>query len=99
QKDPDPLKRVEDHRMLQKQEDEEFGNYVEELLSRPFLKPEIQNHGVQWLKSKIKIDEFKRREAQATQTIAEYAFQVFSADPLKKEFTLSGPSAKVKVRI
>jgi hypothetical protein len=95
----DPLNIIHSLRKQQKDEDEKFGDYVEELLSRPFLKPEIQQHGVQWLKSKMRIEAFLRSETEATQVIAHYAFELFQQTPDQKEFYLAGPSAEVRVKI
>src|SRR5689334_20230271 len=77
----DPLTTVSEFRARQEQEDEEFANYVEELLSQPFVRPEIQEHGVQWLRSKIRIEEFQKTEEEATRVIAEYAYQIFQKNP------------------
>ncbi len=96
---PDPLKCVYEWRVQQEQEDEEFGNYVEELLSQPFVKPEILHHGVQWLKSKMRIEEFRKSELEATRVIATYAYDIYCRDPQKSDFVLSGPTASVRVRI
>ncbi|MDR3608614.1 MAG: hypothetical protein P4M08_14720 [Oligoflexia bacterium] len=95
----DPLKSIYDRRVEQTLEDEKFSDYVEELLSSPFVKPEIQEHGVQWLKSKIRIEEFQRKETEAAKIIAKFAFNVFCDDPSRLEMTLAGPSAQVKVKV
>lgn len=95
----DPLRKVYEFRSSQSQEDDEFADYVEELLSQPFVKPEIQQHGVQWLKSKLRIEEFQRNEAEAAAIIAQYALQVFSSDPKRTDFFLAGPRSQVRVRV
>ena len=97
--EPDALARVYDLRSTQAKEDEEFGDYVEELLSQPFVKPEIQQHGVQWLKSKIRIEQFQKNEAEAARVIAQYALKVFTTDPGRTDFFLAGPRTQVRVRI
>jgi hypothetical protein len=97
--EPDPLSIVYSMRQKQCQEDEEFGDYVEELLSQPFVRPEVQEHGVQWLRSKIRIEEYQKCESQATKVIAEYAFKLFKEDPNRTEFILAGPAAKVRIRV
>ena len=97
--EPNPLQAVYDRRRKLALEDEEFGNYVEDLLSQPFVRPEIQEHGVQWLKSKLKIENFQKCESEASKTIADYAFRVFCKDPTRTEFLLAGPLAKVKIRV
>ncbi|MGK5089525.1 hypothetical protein WDW86_18390 [Bdellovibrionota bacterium FG-2] len=96
---PDPLQKLEQKRQKVAIEEEEFANYVEELLSQPFLRPEIQDHGVQWLKSKAKIEQYQKNEAEAAKIIADYAFKVFVEDPSKKDFFLVGPSTQVRIRV
>jgi len=97
--DQDPVSVVHAVREHLYHQDEEFGDYVEELLSQPFLKSEIRTHGIEWMKSKIKIEEYKRTEAEATLVIAQYALKVFLDDRSRLDFFLSGPKAKVRVRI
>lgn len=94
-----PLERIRELREKQAREDEEFGNYVEELLSRPFLRPEVQEHAVQWLKSKLRIEQFQKQEAAAAKIIAEYACTLIQSDPERVDFVLKGPKAEVRVRI
>jgi hypothetical protein len=93
------LGRVYAFRTTQAHEDDEFADYVEDLLSQPFVKPEIQEHGVQWLKSKIRIEEFQKNEREAAKIIADYALKVFRKDPERRDFMLAGPKAHVRVRI
>jgi hypothetical protein len=95
----DPLKPIYDRRVEQTLEDERFSDYVEDLLSHPFVKPEIQEHGLQWLKSKIRIEQFQGEEIQAAKIIAEFAFRMFCEDQSKTELVLAGPSSQVKVKI
>lgn len=97
--DVDPMKRVQDYRIKQSQEEEEFADFVEGLLSQPFVKPEVQEHAVQWFKSRAKIETYQKAEDEASRVIAQYAFQIFSADPSKTDFLLAGPRAKVRVRV
>ncbi len=94
-----PLEAIQTLREKVTAEDEEFGNYVEELLSRPFVRPEIQSHGLQWLRSKLRIEEFQKCEAEATQVIADFAFKIFKEDPTRTDFILAGPVAKVRIRV
>ena len=95
----DPLKTIYDHRVEQTLEDEKFSDYVEDLLSHPFVKPEIQEHGVQWLKSKIRIDRYQGEETEAAKVIAQFAFTMFCKDPTRTELVLEGPSSQVMVKI
>jgi hypothetical protein len=95
----DPLQRIYEYRTSQEREDDEFADYVEDLLSQPFVKPEIQEHGVQWLKSKIRIEQHQRSELEAAKIIADYALKVFSGNPAQRDFLLAGPRANVRIRI
>ncbi len=97
--DSDPLDRLRAHREQVSKEEEEFGDYVEELLSQPFVRPEIQEHGIQWLKSKIRIEEYQRSEVEAARVIADYAYRVFQEDPRRTDFYLAGPTNKVRIRV
>lgn len=98
-RDPEPLKRVHDFRNKQVTDEEEFADFVEGLLSQPFVKPEVQDHAVQWFKSRAKIETFQKAEDDASRIIANYAFQIYCGDPSKTDFMLAGPRAKVRVRI
>jgi hypothetical protein len=98
-KEPEPLKRVHEFRERQKAEDEEFADFVEGILSQPFLKPEVQEHAVQWFKSRGKIETYQKAEDEASIVIARYAFQLFSEDPRKTDFMLAGPKARVRIRV
>ena len=93
------LDAVHQFRLSRTREEEDFADYVEQLLSQPFLRPEIQDHGVQWLRSRIRIQEFQRHEAEAAQIIAEYALKVFLADRANIDFMLAGPRASVRVKV
>ncbi len=95
----EPLELIYAHRQRQQEEDEEFGDYVERLLSQPAVRPEIQAHGVQWLKSKLKIESFQKSETEASKIIADFAFRLFREDPDKTDFILAGPVAQVRVRV
>lgn len=99
QKEKNAIELVYALRKKQAQEDDEFGNYVEELLSQPFLRAEVRQHGLQWLNSKIRIEHYQRCESEATRVIAQFAFQIFCGDPKKTEFVLSGPAAEVNVKV
>ncbi len=94
-----PLGMVYEFRDRKTKEEDEFGNYVEELLSQPFIKTDIQKHAVDWLKSKIRMEQFQKTEREATEIIAQYAFRLFLENPDRLDFFLAGPSAKVRIRI
>jgi hypothetical protein len=97
--DPEPLKRVQLYREKMKAEDEDFADFVEGVLSQPFVKQDVQEHAVQWFKSRAKIESFQKAEDEASRVIAQYAFQVFSEDPAKTDFLLAGPKARVRIRV
>lgn len=92
----DELKKLRETKSL---EEEQFGDYVEGLLSQPFVAPAIREQGMQWLHSKIKIEKFRKSEREAAQVIAEFAIKFFAENPQCEDFYLMGPSAKVRVRI
>ena len=95
----DPLQMIYDYRVKESKQDEEFGNYIEELLSRPFLKPDVQRHAVQWLKSKIKIEHYQKIERDAAKTISDFAYKIFQKDPTKTDFFLTSKTSQVRVRV
>ena len=95
----DPLIAIYDLRAEQSKEDEDFGDYVESLLTQPFTRLDIQDHGVRWFRSKIKIEEFQKTEAQAREVIANFAYQLFLEDRARTDFVLAGPTAQVRVRV
>lgn len=98
-RDPEPLKRVEEFRSKQTYEEEEFADFVEGLLSQSFVKPDVQEHAVQWFKSRAKIESYQKTEDDASRVIALYAFQVYSADPSRTDFMLAGPRSKVRIKV
>lgn len=95
----DPIKAVYAYREKIEQEDEEFGDYVEELLTQKLVRPEIQEHGVAWLKSKLKIQEYRKQEEDAAEVIATYAMAKVRENPKLEDFTLAGQGIKVRVRV
>lgn len=97
--DTDPLSVIRRQREESVKEDEEFGDYVERLICQPFLKPDLVQQGLQWFKSKQKIEEFQKNEREATQVIAGYAFNVYQQDRDKTDFLLAGPKARVRIRV
>jgi len=96
---PNPMDLVQRFRERRTQEEEEFGDYVESLLTQGHVPQAIQEHGIAWFKSKQRIEEYRDHEAQATKIIADFAFQVFLENTRRREFVLSGPRAKVLVKI
>jgi hypothetical protein len=94
-----PLELVYAFRERQQSEDEVFGDYVEELLSQPFVRPEVRDHGVAWLKSRLKIEQYRTQEREAAQVIAEFALQKYWQNPKLEDFQLTGEGVQVRVRI
>ena len=97
--EPAVLERLYEQRKQLVKQENEFGDYLEDLLSQPFLNPEIQQHAVRWLKSKIRIEEFQKTEKEAAKIIAEYAYKIFRSDPSKTDFLLASPNSEVRIRI
>jgi hypothetical protein len=95
----DPLRQIHEHRGRISKKEEDFGDYVEELLSQPFLHPDIQQHGIQWLKSKIKIEKYQKTEREAVKVIADYAYKIFEQDEDKTDFVLASPTSQVRIRV
>jgi len=94
-----PLDKVYEMRTQQHLEEEEFGNYVEELLARPFLRPEIREHGLQWLRSRMRIEEYQKTETEAARTISEYALKMYESNQELRDFSLAGATTVIRVRI
>lgn len=94
-----PLQKVWDYRAKQIQEENNFADYVEELITKPFQKPEVKEHGIQWLKSRIRIEQFQRTESEAAQIIAKFALDVYIKDREKTDFFLKGPTTQVRVKV
>ena len=95
----EPLDLVYEHRERLAREDEAFGDYVERLLSQPVVRPEVQKHGVQWLRSKQKIETFQKSEVEASKVIADFAFRLYQEEPDRRDFLLAGPAAQVRIRV
>ena len=94
-----PLEQIYENRVNEAKREDEMGDYIEELLSQAVVKPEIQQHGIQWMKSKIKIEKYQKAEKEAAQVIAGYAYKIFQLDRSKVDFLLTGPNSQVRVRI
>lgn len=96
---PFPLQTVYEYRARTAREDEEFGDYVEDLLCQKMVRPEVQSHGVAWLRSKMRIEEFRRQERAAAEVIAHFAISKIKEDPELDDFILAGPGVQVRIRI
>jgi len=95
----DPVRLIYENRVKVEKEEEEFGDYVEELVTNPGANPGLVEHGVQWLRSKMKIEDYRKSEVEASQVIADYAFKLFEREPERRDFMLAGPSAEVRIKI
>jgi hypothetical protein len=95
----DPLNLIYEQRKVQEQLEVDFEDYVEALLTRPFLNLAIQSQGVQWFKSRIKIQEFKKSEEAAADVIAEHALKIYHKDPSQTDFFLMAKNSQVRVRV
>lgn len=93
------IRTVYEMRKRKCEEEEEFGDSVENLLLNPFLNPEIQHHAVQWFRSKHRIEEYQRNEAEARQVIANYAYLVYCKHPEMADFMIEGRTATVRVKV
>lgn len=96
---PFPLQTVYEFRARTEREDDEFGDYVEDLLCQKTVRPEVQSHGVAWLRSKMKIEQFRRQEREAAEVIAHFALNKIKEDPALEDFILAGPGMQVRIRI
>ena len=96
---PFPLQSVYDFRARAEREDAEFGDYVEDLLCQKAVRPEVQSHGVAWLRSKMKIEQFRQQEREAAEVIANFALAKYKEDPGLEDFVLAGPGVQVRIRI
>jgi hypothetical protein len=96
---PFPLQSVYAFRERAEKEDEEFGDYVEDLLCQKVARPEVQSHGMAWLRSKLKIDHFRQQEKDAAEVIAHFALSKYRENPELEDFVLAGPGVQVRVRI
>jgi hypothetical protein len=95
----DPLQYLYQLREQDMKKEDEFGDRVEEMLSQPFLNREVQMHGLKWLQSKMRIEEYHKTEKDAVKVIAEYAYKIFRQDPSKTDFFLASSSSQVRIRV
>ena len=91
------IKTLEDYRDKKEKENQQFEDYVEQLLSHPFLKPEIEKHALSWMHSKIRVEAYEQEERKAARVIGNYAFQLFQKSPQQSEFLLNGKDSEVRV--
>ncbi len=95
----DPLQEIIHRRTLLDQKESLQADYIEELLSRPFVRPSLQQQGVLWFKSKMKLDVHREAENEAAKVIADYAYQIYQTNPARTDFLLAGPRSQVRIRI
>ncbi|MEK6705357.1 MAG: hypothetical protein AABZ06_06170 [Bdellovibrionota bacterium] len=95
----EPMSMLQRHRDMKTVQENEFGDYVEEIVSHPYAKKDIKDYGLRWLKSRMKIEEFQRSELEAAKIIGDYAYRIFLSDPDMVDFSLQGPSAAVRVKV
>ena len=95
---PFPLQSVYEFRARIDREDTEFGDYVEDLLCQKTVRPEVQSHGFAGLRSKMKIEQFRRQEREAAEVIANFALAKYEEDPALEDFVLAGPGVQVRIR-
>ncbi len=88
-----------EYRAQLENEENQFADYVEELLSHPFLRKKIQRQGVQWFKSRIKIHQYQQAERKAMQFIVDYAYKIFLTQPHQRDFVLTTSTHQVRVRV
>lgn len=94
-----PLATLTAYRTDKIQDEERFADYVEELACKPALKTDIKEHCVNWLNSRTRMEEFMRREHEATRVIADYAYKILLEDPSQRDFVLASPKAQVRVQV
>jgi len=94
-----PLDKIYRERARVAAEDEEFGDYVEDLVMRNAFRSDIREHAIQWFRSRIKIEKLRKNEEEAVSVISKFAIQVYLEKPKRNEFILTSPNAKVKVKI
>ncbi|MEO5971409.1 MAG: hypothetical protein ABIQ95_15905 [Bdellovibrionia bacterium] len=97
--EPDPLAEIYRYRSHVEKQESEFGDYVEELLSKPFLEVLMQRQAVQWLRSKIKMEQFQKQEQFAAKLISDYAYKLFTTEPARNDFFIESTHFRVRVRI
>lgn len=95
----DALARVLELRTARQRDEEEFGDYVEDVLVRPGLQDEIRDHALRWFRAKLRIERYAKTEVDAMRVIAGFALQIWGADPSRDDLVLAGPSAQVRVTI
>ncbi len=93
------MREILSRRAVLNEQEEMQADYIEEVLSRPFNNTTIQEQGLLWFKSKIKMESHRKAESEAAQMIAEYAFHIYQLNPSRTDFTLSGSKSQVRVKI
>ncbi len=94
-----PMQEILHRRSLINEREEIQADYIEQVLCRPFTQPRLQEQGLLWFKSKIKLDLHRRAELEAAKAIADYAYQIYQTDRSRTDFLLTGPKSQVRVRV
>ena len=94
-----PLEAVYQFRAEKDEKENEFADHVEGLLCNPFLKSEVQEHAIQWFRSRIKIENFQKIEREAASVIAKYACEIFNSNRFRDDFLLSTKKTSVRIRV
>jgi hypothetical protein len=95
----DPLGEIHRYRSHVEQQQTIFGDYVEDLLSKPFVEGSLQQQALKWLGAKIKIDQFQLQEKAAAKIISDYAYKLFKVEPAKNDFFIESAHFRIRVRI
>jgi hypothetical protein len=98
-RDPDPLRRIYQLRTVQQGKEDEMADFIENLVSQPFVSEKVKTQGIRWFKSKIKIENFHQLEMEAAQVISEFAFKMFQKEPEKTDYFLVAPQSRIRVRV
>jgi hypothetical protein len=95
----DPLLDLAVKREQERQSEDDFANYVEDLVVKPGLKPEVREQAVQWFYSRIRIEKYEAQEKQAAAVVARVALQLYQEHPAQVDFTLSSERSEIRVKI
>jgi arginine deiminase len=99
QEETNPLAKIYRHRHWVEQQDEELADYLEQVLCKPFPEILFQRQATRWFRMKMRIEQFQRKEKEAAQVIADYAYRVFLDEPDRSEFYIESDHHRVRVRV
>jgi len=95
----DVLKLVKHYRQANRALEERVGDQVEEILVSLSSPPEAKFHAMEWMKSALKMESFRKDEYSAAQTIGQFAYDVYKKQPELTDFVLQAEKAQVRVLI